>query len=119
TGRRANCDGLDLKRAGIAHDGDGIAVDERLRTANKRVFAIGDAVGGPQFTHVANYHAGLVIRNVLFRLRAEVDEDAIPRVTFTVPELAHVGLTEAQARERRIAFRLLRWPYPENDRAQT
>jgi len=119
TGRRANCDGLDLKRAGIAHDGDGIAVDERLRTANKRVFAIGDAVGGPQFTHVANYHAGLVIRNVLFRLRAEVDEDAIPRVTFTDPELAHVGLTEAQARERGSKLRVLRWPYHENDRAQT
>jgi pyruvate/2-oxoglutarate dehydrogenase complex dihydrolipoamide dehydrogenase (E3) component len=118
TGRRVDTDGLGLEQAGIKHDGGGILVDARLRTANKRVYAIGDAAGGPQFTHVANYHAGLVIRNALFRLRAEVDPDTIPRVTFTDPELAHVGLTEAQARERGLRLRVLRWPYHENDRAQ-
>jgi pyruvate/2-oxoglutarate dehydrogenase complex dihydrolipoamide dehydrogenase (E3) component len=118
TGRRANADGLGLEQAGIAYDGAGILVDKGLKTANKRVYAIGDVAGGAQFTHLANYHAGLVIRNALFRLRVRVNEDAVPRVTFTDPELAHVGLTEAQARRRGLSIRVLRWPYHENDRAQ-
>jgi pyruvate/2-oxoglutarate dehydrogenase complex dihydrolipoamide dehydrogenase (E3) component len=117
-GRRANADGLALERAGIKHNGHGIAVDKRLKTSNKRVYAIGDVAGRGQFTHLANYHAGLVIRNALFRMRAEVNDDLVPRVTFTEPELAHVGLTESQARERRLHIRVLRWPYHENDRAQ-
>ncbi len=119
TGRRANADGLGLEQAGIKHDGHGVVVDEGLRTANKRVYAIGDVAGRGQFTHLANYHAGLVIRNALFRQRVEANEDLVPRVTFTDPELAHVGLTEADARERRIKIKVLRWPYHENDRAQT
>jgi pyruvate/2-oxoglutarate dehydrogenase complex dihydrolipoamide dehydrogenase (E3) component len=118
TGRRANVDDLGLDQAGITRDPVGICVDARLKTSNKRVYAVGDVAGMGQFTHLANYHAGLVIRNALFRQRAEVNEDLIPRVTFTDPELAHVGLTETQARERRIALRVLRWPYHENDRAQ-
>jgi pyruvate/2-oxoglutarate dehydrogenase complex dihydrolipoamide dehydrogenase (E3) component len=119
TGRRANTDGLGLDQAGIRHDSAGIAVDKGLKTTNKRVYAIGDVAGGAQFTHLANYHAGLVIRNALFRLPVRVNEDAVPRVTFTDPELAHVGLTEGQARGRGVDFRVLRWPYHENDRAQT
>jgi pyruvate/2-oxoglutarate dehydrogenase complex dihydrolipoamide dehydrogenase (E3) component len=118
TGRRPSVDGLGLEQARVKLAGGGIVVDEGLRTANKRVHAIGDAVGDAQFTHVANYHAGLVIRRVLFRLPAKVNPDIVPRVTFTDPELAHVGLTEAQARGRRLALRVLRWPYHENDRAQ-
>jgi pyruvate/2-oxoglutarate dehydrogenase complex dihydrolipoamide dehydrogenase (E3) component len=117
-GRKPNLDGLDLDRAGIDHDARGIVVDKRLRTSNKRVYAVGDVVGGLQFTHVANYHAGLVIRNALFRLPAKVEPDTIPWVTYTDPELAHVGLSEAQARARGHAIRILRWPYHENDRAQ-
>jgi pyruvate/2-oxoglutarate dehydrogenase complex dihydrolipoamide dehydrogenase (E3) component len=126
TGRRANIDGLALERAGIRYDGGGILVDKGLKTANKRVYAIGDVAGRGQFTHLAAYHAGLVIRNALFRLPVRVNEDLVPRVTFTDPELAHVGLTEAEARGRRKGwhkgwrkgFRVLRWPYHENDRAQ-
>jgi pyruvate/2-oxoglutarate dehydrogenase complex dihydrolipoamide dehydrogenase (E3) component len=119
TGRRANAEGLDLERAGIAHDGAGILVDRGLRTANKRVYAIGDVAGGAQFTHLANYHAGLIMRNVLFRLPVRVNEQLVPRVTFTDPELAQVGYTEAQAQHRRYSIQVLRWPYWENDRAQT
>jgi pyruvate/2-oxoglutarate dehydrogenase complex dihydrolipoamide dehydrogenase (E3) component len=119
TGRRPVTDGLALDKAGIAHDTRGITVDRKLRTTNSRVYAIGDAAGGAQFTHVANYHAGLVIRNALFRLPVSVNDDIIPRVTFTDPELAHVGLNEAQARERYSAIRIARWPFHENDRAQT
>jgi len=118
TGRRANTDGLALEQAGIARDRNGIVVDKGLKTANPRVYAIGDVAGRGQFTHLANYHAGLVIRNALFRLPVKVNADLVPRVTFTDPELAHVGLTEGEARARGLTFRLLRWPYHENDRAQ-
>ncbi len=119
TGRKPTVKGLSLERAGIVFDARGIKVNSRLRTTNPRVYAIGDVVGGLQFTHLANYHAGIVIRNVLFRIRAKVGA-AIPRVTFTDPELAQIGLTEAEARTRyRRRIRILRWPYADNDRAQT
>ncbi len=117
-GRQANVEGLGLDAAGIAHSPRGIAVDPRLRTANRRVYAVGDVAGGMQFTHAANYHAGIVIRNVLFRLRVKASNDLIPWVTFTDPELAHVGLSEDEARKRHGSIRVLRWPYHENDRAQ-
>ena len=118
-GRRPNLDGLDLDAAGIAHSPQGIEVDARLRTTNKRVFAIGDVAGTLQFTHVAGYHAGIVIRNALFKLPAKPTYRAIPRVTYTDPELANVGLTEAEAKDRLSGdIRILRWPFAENDRAQ-
>ena len=119
TGRRANADGLGLEQAGIAlrrrrHPGrQGAAHQPTSASTPSATWP-----AAPQFTHAANYHAGLVIRNALFRLRVKVNDDLIPRVTFTDPELAHVGLTEAEARRRRIALRVLRWPYHENDRAQ-
>lgn len=119
TGRRANVDGLNLEAAGIGYSPKGIEVDARLRTTNKKVFAIGDVAGGLQFTHVAGYHAGIVIKNALFRLPAKADHSAVPWVTYTAPELAQVGLTEAEARDRHGAdIRVLRWPFHENDRAQ-
>ena len=119
TGRKANTEGLALEAARIACDRNGIKVNKGLKTSNRRVYAIGDVAGRGQFTHLANYHAGLVIRNALFRLPVKVNADLVPRVTYTDPELAHVGLTESEARKRRIAIRVLRWPYHENDRAQT
>lgn len=119
TGRRANVDGLGLDDAGIEYSPKGIKVDARLRTSNKKVFAIGDVAGGLQFTHVAGYHAGVVIKNALFRLPAKADHTTVPWVTYTAPELAQVGLNEAQAKEKYGAdIRILRWPYHENDRAQ-
>ena len=117
-GRRINVDGLDLEAAGIEYGPKGIKVDARLRTSNRRAYAIGDVVGGLQFTHVAAHHAGVVIKNALFRLPAKVDHRAVPWVTYTEPELAHVGLTEDLAKERGVAVQALRWPYQENDRAQ-
>jgi pyruvate/2-oxoglutarate dehydrogenase complex dihydrolipoamide dehydrogenase (E3) component len=118
TGRRPNVEGLELEAAGIKYSERGIAVGKGLKTSNRKIYAIGDVVGGLQFTHAANYHAGIVIRNALFRLPARARDEAVPWVTFTDPELAHVGLTEAQARERHKTIRVLRWPYHENDRAQ-
>ena len=117
-GRRPNLADLDLKAAGIEYDQKGILVDAGLMTTNRRVFAIGDCTGSAQFTHVANYHSGIVIRRALFRLPAKVNNAVIPWVTFTEPELAHVGLTEAQAKARTRSIRVLRWPYHDNDRAQ-
>jgi pyruvate/2-oxoglutarate dehydrogenase complex dihydrolipoamide dehydrogenase (E3) component len=117
-GRAPTIEGLGLERAGVATTPHGITVDRHLRTTNKHIYAIGDVIGGLQFTHVANDHAGIVIRHALFRLPARIRYDAIPWVTYTDPELAQVGLTEDQARRAGHAVRILRWPYHENDRAR-
>ena len=121
-GRKPNIEDLDLDLAGVASDNKGVIVGKGLRTANRRIFAIGDCAGGKaggmQFTHVANYHAGLVVRSALFRLPVKVDLGAVPRVTYCHPELASAGLSEAQARENGEDIRILRWPFSENDRAQ-
>lgn len=117
-GRVPNIEGLDLDRAGIAFSPKGVTVDARLRTTNKKVFAIGDAAGGLQFTHVAGYHAGIVIRNALFKVPAKADHSNIPWATYTDPELAHAGLTEAQAKAAGSWARTLHWELKENDRAQ-
>jgi len=118
-GRKPNVDGLDLDAAGVTYTRKGIDVDARLRTSNKRIFAIGDVAGGYQFTHMAAYHAGIVIRNALFRIPAKVRYQAVPWVTYTVPELAHVGMNEQQARDvEGEVVRVLSWPFEDNDRAR-
>jgi pyruvate/2-oxoglutarate dehydrogenase complex dihydrolipoamide dehydrogenase (E3) component len=116
-GRQAVVDDLGLEAAGVDYGPGGIVVDKRLRTSNRRIFAIGDVTGGLQFTHIAGYEAGIVLRNALFRWPAKADYRAAPWVTYTDPELAQVGLIEAQARARHGAIRVLRWPFAENDRA--
>ena len=117
-GRRPNVEALNLEAAGIAHTAKGITVDDGLRTSNPRVYAVGDVAGRQQFTHLAGYHAGVVIRNALFGLAAKANA-VIPWVTYTDPELAHAGLTEADARKQHgDRVRVLRWPFHDNDRAQ-
>ena len=118
-GRVANVEGLHLETAGIDYTKRGITVDQGLRSvSNKRVYAAGDVAGGLQFTHVAGYHAGLIIRNALFRLPVKNRTDIIPWVTYTDPELAHVGLTEKDAKAQHgDSIRVLRWHFHENDRA--
>lgn len=116
-GRKVNIERLDLDRAGVAHD-RAVRVDASLRTTNRRIYAIGDAAGGMQFTHVAGYHAGVIIRSMLFALPSKQRTDHIPWVTYTDPELAQVGLTETQARERHgDRVEIARFDYAENDRA--
>jgi pyruvate/2-oxoglutarate dehydrogenase complex dihydrolipoamide dehydrogenase (E3) component len=117
-GRRPNIEGLGLDAAGVASTPKGVTVDARLITSNHRVFAIGDVAGGPQFTHVAGYHAGIVIRNALFGLPAKVDYASLPWVTYADPELAHAGLTEADARKAGHDVQVLNWSFSLNDRAQ-
>lgn len=116
-GRAPNVDGLNLEAAGVKYSRKGVEVDAGLRTANPRIYAIGDVAGGLQFTHVAGYHAGIIIRRLLFKMPAKADA-VIPWVTYTDPELAHVGLTEAQAREKGLKVSIARWPLHDNDRAQ-
>jgi pyruvate/2-oxoglutarate dehydrogenase complex dihydrolipoamide dehydrogenase (E3) component len=116
-GRAANVGGMDLEKAGIDYDKRGVKVSAKLRTSNRRVYAIGDVAGGLQFTHVAGYHAGVVLRSILFRLPAKQSTGHIPWATFTDPEIAHVGMTEADARKLNQPLHILRWPYSENDRA--
>jgi len=118
-GRKPNLDKLDLDAAGIESGRGGIVVDARLRTSNRKVFAIGDAAQGYKFTHIAGYHAGIVIRNILFRLPAKVDYRAVPWVTYTSPELAQIGLKEGEAREKfGEDIRVLRAEFADNDRAR-
>ena len=119
TGRRANSAGLGLEAARIRQAASGIAVNDRMRTSNRRVYAIGDVAGGLQFTHAANYHASLVLREILFRVPARENRANVPRVTFTDPEIASVGLGEAEARRMHGKVEILRWTYVENDRART
>ncbi len=117
-GRRANMDRLNLKAAGIETTRTGIKVDDSLKTTNKRVYAIGDVAGGLQFTHVAGYHAGIVIRSALFGLPAKAQTKHVPWATYTQPELAQVGLTEAQARETHgDKLEIARFEFSHNDRA--
>lgn len=119
TGRAPGVADLGLDEAGIQYSRSGVEVDSRLRTTNKRVFAIGDAKGGLMFTHLAGYDAGIVIRNILFKLPTKANYSAIPWVTYTDPELSQVGLTEAQAKEQYgDAIKVVQWEYAENDRAR-
>ncbi|MGF1606140.1 MAG: dihydrolipoyl dehydrogenase family protein [Rhodothalassiaceae bacterium] len=119
TGRAPVVDGLNLEAAGVDYDKRGIKVDPRLRTSNKKIYAVGDCRGGQQFTHAASYDAGIVIRNALFRSPAKADPGAIPHVTYTDPELAQIGPTEAEARDQHgDKIRVVRFPYQDNDRAR-
>jgi pyruvate/2-oxoglutarate dehydrogenase complex dihydrolipoamide dehydrogenase (E3) component len=117
-GRKANTDRLNLQAAGIEPTRTGIKVDDALRTTNKKVYAIGDVAGGLQFTHVAGYHAGIIIRSALFGLPSKAKTAHIPWATYTDPELAQVGLTEAQARAQHgDKMEVARFDYHHNDRA--
>ncbi|MGL4236085.1 dihydrolipoyl dehydrogenase family protein [Tabrizicola sp.] len=118
-GRKVSVEGMNLEAAGIAYTPKGITVDARLRSSNRRVYAVGDAAGGLQFTHVAGWHAGIVIRQAVLGLPAKADLRAVPRATYTDPELAQVGLTEAEARAAHgAALTVVRAEFHHNDRAQ-
>ena len=116
--RGPNVYGLGLEAAGVEHGPAGIAVDRRLRTTNKRIFAIGDAVAGPASVNRAEHHAAVVLAAIT-RRRGPADAEAgVPFVAFTDPGFARVGLDEAEARARHRLVRVLRVPMAENDLAQ-
>lgn len=117
-GRRANVEGLGLEAAGVETHERGIRVNRYLQTTNPRIYAVGDVTGGLQFTHVAGAQGRIVVNNVLLKvLKKRFDPDIVPWVTFTEPELAHVGLTEAQLKQRGVAHDVVRAPFRDNDRA--
>ena len=117
-GRKTNTEGLGLDAAGVETTKTGVKVDASLRTTNRRVYAVGDAAGGLQFTHVAGYHAGVIIRSLLFALPSKAKTAHIPWATYTDPELAQIGLTEAQARDAHgDKLEVVRFHYSHNDRA--
>ncbi len=116
-GRTPNVDKLDLEKAGIDYDRSGLKVDASLRTTNKRVYGVGDVASKLQFTHVAGYQAGVLVRQIVLGMTAKNREDHIPWATYTDPEIAQVGLTEAQAREQYgEKLFVARYAFHENDR---
>jgi pyruvate/2-oxoglutarate dehydrogenase complex dihydrolipoamide dehydrogenase (E3) component len=118
-GRQVSLDGLGLEAAGVEFTRKGVTVGPDLRSSNRKIYAVGDAAGGLQFTHVAGYHAGIVIRQMLFGLPSKSATAHIPWATYTDPELAQVGPTEAEARKTfGDALTVARFDYAENDRAQ-
>ena len=117
-GRRPNLEGLGLEAAGVAATGQGVTVDDLLRTSNPAIFAAGDVASAFKFTHAADAMARIVVRNALFNGRERASDLLIPWTTFTSPEVARVGLCEDQLRARGIRFETLTVPLEENDRAR-
>jgi len=117
-GRKPNSDKIGLNNTSIKHDNRGVTVNAKLQTSQHHIYAIGDVAGGPQFTHVAGYHAGLLIKQICFKIPAKVNYSALPWVTYTDPELAQVGLTENDARAKHgDSIKIVEWSFNENDRA--
>ena len=119
TGRRPNIEDLGLKAAGIQTTARGIIANRRLRSTNKKVFACGDVIGSYQFTHMAEHHAGIVLRNALFHIPAKTETRVIPWCIFTEPELARVGLSETEAINKNVTHEITQFPFSDIDRART
>jgi pyruvate/2-oxoglutarate dehydrogenase complex dihydrolipoamide dehydrogenase (E3) component len=119
TGRKPNTEGLHLEAARVKFDARGIHVTPTLQTTAPRIWACGDVIGRAQFSHMAEYEARLVVRNILLPFDQKTDPGyrLAPWATFTDPEVAHVGLTEEQAKEQGIAYKVYRQPFAQNDRA--
>lgn len=117
-GRRPNVADLDLEAAGVEYDRRGVTVDAGMRTSNRRIYAAGDVAGRGQFTHLAGYQAGIVVRRAMLRMPAKADYSALPWCTYTEPELAQAGLTEAAARRQDLEVRTSEADLAENDRGR-
>ena len=117
SGRVANFEGLDIEKAGIKCTKAGISVNSRLRTTNKRVYSAGDVIGKTMFTHSASYEAGIILRNILFKIPAKANA-SIPEVIYSSPEYASIGISETAVQDY-SSINILRWPLSENDRAVT
>lgn len=122
-GRRPTVEGIGLEAAGVEYDPNGgVRVNEKLQTTNRRIYAAGDVCFPHQFTHAADALAQIVVQNALFPHpfglgTATTDDLVLPRCTYTEPELAHVGLTDAEARARGIPIESFTIPMNEVDRA--
>ena len=117
-GRKPNLEGFGLEKAGIEYTDRGITADRRLRTSQKHIFALGDCKGGHQFTHMAEYEAGIVVPNALYGIPRKASYSVVPWCTFSDPEMAHVGLTEEEARDGGLRkLEVYRYEFKEADRA--
>ncbi|MFY9551543.1 MAG: mercuric reductase [Thermoanaerobaculia bacterium] len=117
-GKVPNVEGLDLEAAGVAYTKKGVTTNAHLQTSQPHIYAAGDVVGSHYFTHVADHHARVVVRNILLPyFKASVEHRVIPWCTFTSPEVARVGLSEDEARKQGIAYELFRQPIEAVDRA--
>jgi pyruvate/2-oxoglutarate dehydrogenase complex dihydrolipoamide dehydrogenase (E3) component len=117
-GRRPNVDGLDLEKAGVDYDAQGIRIEDDLRTSQRHIYAAGDCTGSHQFTHYAGWQAVMAVRNALLPGTTKGVTDLVPWTTFTDPEVAHAGLGEEQARERYgDDVMICHWPMARVDRA--
>ncbi len=119
TGRRPNLDGLNLDAAGIAYTKRGITVNDKCRTNKRHIYAIGDIAGRYQFTHMSEHMAKVAVSNILLKMPMKIDTKHVPWVTYTDPELGHVGATQKELREKGIAYEEYRFPYTKVDRAVT
>ncbi|MBI5626674.1 MAG: FAD-dependent oxidoreductase [Nitrosomonadales bacterium] len=120
SGRKPNINGLDLEKAGVRYNDNGIEVDEWLRTTADNIYACGDVAGPYRFSHMAEYQAVLACSNAFLPIKRRADYRHAIWSTFTDPELAHAGLTEEEARDAHgDTIDVLRFDYSKIDRART
>lgn len=119
TGRRANIEALNLDAAGVEYSKSGVTVNNSCRTNKKHIYAIGDVTGRYQFTHMSEHMAKVATSNALLKIPMKIDQKHVPWVTYTEPELGHVGATEKELKERGISFETYRFPFSKIDRAIT
>lgn len=118
-GRKANTEGLNLEAVGVAYDHSCVSTDSGLRTTAPYIYACGDLLGEYQFSHMAEHEAKIVVRNIVFPGQGRETFRIAPWATFTDPELAHLGMTEDEAKAREIAYEVYTQPFSQNDRALT
>lgn len=116
-GRRANTEGLNLEGAGVDYDRERIKTNQHLRTTAHNIWAAGDCAGGLRFSHIAEVEAKMAVRNALFPFNSRPNYQGAPWTTFTDPELAHLGLTEEECREKNLNYRVYYQPFSGDDRA--
>ncbi|TVR34435.1 MAG: mercuric reductase [Balneolaceae bacterium] len=119
TGRRANIDTLNLDAAGVKHTKSGVTVNDKCRTNKKHIYAVGDVTGRYQFTHMSEHMAKVATTNALIKVPMKIDSKHVPWVTYTEPELGHVGATEKELKEKGVKFEVYRFPFSKIDRAIT
>lgn len=119
TGRRANVDGLGLRKADVKYSSKGIDVNDKCRTNRSHIYACGDITGRYQLTHMSDHMAKIAVTNALLKYPMKIDADHVPWVTYTDPELGHVGSTEKQLKEQETGYETYRLPYSKIDRALT
>ena len=119
TGRKPNVEDLGLEAAGVAYTKQGITVDDRCRTSQRHIWAAGDCTGEYQLTHMSEHMAKQAVTNAILKVPAQIDRDGVTWATYTTPEVAQLGPTEAELRERGTSFEVYRFPYAKVDRAVT